>query len=274
VERTLLALPWGQVEVQRGGDGSPVVVLHRDLGPLRWGALHEALAADHDVWAPSLPGFGGSDLPTWARSVAHLAALTGVLIDSAIGQPVDVVGLGFGGWVAATLAATSPGRVRRLALVSPMGIRPDVGEVVDQFLYGAADYARLGFADDEAFARAVGSPDDDEVAARLDRSREAVTRVAWKPIGHDRALPGLLSAGDGRPALVVWGGADAVVPAATVRRWAEVLVTSTVVEIPGAGHHVEVERPAEVAAAVRGLLAGAGPAAPINGNGNGGRPCS
>jgi pimeloyl-ACP methyl ester carboxylesterase len=143
--------------------------------------------------------------------------------------------------------------------------------VVDQFLFSASSYARLGFADAATFARVVGSPDDEAVAASLDRSRETVTRVAWKPIGHDRALPGLLACVS-VPAVVVWGGADAVVPPSTGGQWARLLRAGPAVEIAGAGHHVEQERPEEVANAVLRFLAAQAPA--LAPSATGGATCS
>jgi pimeloyl-ACP methyl ester carboxylesterase len=272
VEPSLLAMPWGHVEVHRGGQGPALVVLHRDLGNLGWGDFHDALARDYTVWAPSLPGFGASDLPDWARTVTHVAALTGHVLDRLGFDAVHLVGLGWGGWVAAELAAVSPKRVRSLALVSPMGIKPDQGEVVDQFLYSAADYALLGFADAETFTRLVGQPDDELVAASLDRSRETVTRVAWKPIGHDRALPGLLACVS-VPALVVWGEADAVVPATTARQWSELLGVEGTVLVAGAGHHAELEYPEDIAGAVHAFLSERDALPAPNGK-TGGRTCS
>ena len=51
------------------------------------------------------------------------------------------------------------------------------------------------------------------------------------------------------PIRLIWGDADAIIPAAH----AESVGRSTI--LPGAGHMAHVERPAEVAALVRGLVA-------------------
>lgn len=246
---TVVAMPWGTVELRSLGDGEPVLVLHRDLGPIGWDALLDRLAAQHTVHALSLPGFGGSTLPEWARRVDHLAVLVGRVIDHVGLGPVPVVGLGFGGWVAAELLATSPSRVAGLAVVSPMGLKPDAGEIVDQFLYSARDYATLSLGAGERLDALTEGMATDDVDEQLDRAREAVTRVAWKPIGHDRALPGLL-AGLRVPAAVVWGTSDAVVPASTAEQWAELLGAPSPSLVDGAPHHVEVVEPDAVARAL------------------------
>jgi len=215
--------------------------MHRDLGPVGWHELLDLLSNDFSVHAVTLPGFGDEPLPAWARSIAHLASIVGHRLDALGLGPLPIVGLGFGGWVAAQLAATSPSRVASLALVSPMGLRPGRGEVIDQFLFSAAGYAALSIGGDEPF--------DEE---QLDRAREAVTRVAWKPIGHDPALAGLLEP-TRLPAVVVWGSDDLVVPVSTAEQWGALLRTSVSV-IAGAPHHVEYTHASAVAALVAPCL--------------------
>jgi pimeloyl-ACP methyl ester carboxylesterase len=236
-----------------GGPRPPLVVLHRDLGPLDLGTFTAALGTDHTVHELTLPGFGAVPLPSWARTVAHLAALVGHELDARGLSGASVLGLGFGGWVAAELLATSPARVGAVALVSPMGLRPATGEVLDQFLWPARDYAELATGGPQLLDAALVGAGIDDPDAALDRSRETVTRVAWKPIGHDPALAGLLEPVH-RRALVVWGAADAVVPCSTAAQWAAVLRTDRVVTIDGGAHHVELSHPDAVAAAVGSFL--------------------
>src|SRR5438132_3117262 len=88
------------------------------------------------------------------RSVRDEAIVIGLLIDRMVSEPVTLVGLGFGGWVAAELATMQPSRLRRLVLVSPMGLLPREGEIFDQFLVSHKDYVLRGFHD-RAHARAL-----------------------------------------------------------------------------------------------------------------------
>lgn len=252
-QRTVVSLPWGDVEYLHHGDGPPVVLLHRDLGPIGTRTLVDELRPSHSVYALSLPGFGASTLPSWARNVAHVAALVGHALDHLAVGPVPVIGLGFGGWVASELAAYAPSHVRALALVSPMGVKPACGEVADQFLYSAARYGALSAGSADDFAAPVDELDADAVDEYLDRSREAVTRVAWKPIGHDPALVGLLGSVN-VPVSLQWGSDDAVVPVSTATQWARLLRTERVTIIEGAPHHVELTHAATVAAELVAFL--------------------
>src|SRR2546429_7305802 len=46
--------------------------------------------------------------------------------------PICLVGLGFGGWVAAEMAALAPRDFHRLVLVGAMGVKPPEGDIFDQ----------------------------------------------------------------------------------------------------------------------------------------------
>jgi pimeloyl-ACP methyl ester carboxylesterase len=189
------------------------------------------------------------------RDVFHLSALVGHAIDALrLEGPAALVGLGFGGWVAASVAAMSPHRIRKLALVSPMGIKPAEGEVLDQFLITPERYSRMSFGDAELFQ--VFYPEIDiDIQEAWDRNREAVTRVAWKPIGHDPQLPAMLS-GLQVPALVVWGEADLIVPPSCAGQWAELLPDCRSATLPG-GHYLELQEPDALAAKLADFLSAA-----------------
>ncbi len=45
---------------------------------------------------------------------------------------VSLVGLGFGGWIAAEMASQAPTAYRKLVLVGAMGIKPPEGDIADQ----------------------------------------------------------------------------------------------------------------------------------------------
>jgi pimeloyl-ACP methyl ester carboxylesterase len=59
-------------------------------------------------------------------------------------------------------------------------------------------------------------------------------------------LPTLLAAVT-VPSLVIWGGADRVVPIECAHRYAATLPNATLQVVEGAGHAVELEEPARVA---------------------------
>lgn len=238
-------LPDGRLDMLAAGSGPPLVVLHRDIGRGEWGRFHDLLASRFRVFAPSLPGFDASARPAWLRNVTDLAGLMGLAFDKAGIGPAILVGLGFGGWVAAEIAARSPNRVRQLVLHSPVGLKPVAGEILDQFLFGSITYIRHGFADPETYGRLFAATE----SARLDvweQNREMTTRVAWKPYMFNPALGHLLGVMP-VPAAILWSAADRIVPRGAAEAYRRVLPDAAYDELPGLGHHAELEAPEELA---------------------------
>jgi pimeloyl-ACP methyl ester carboxylesterase len=107
------------------GEGPPVVLLHG------WGLTHRTYRgaltalADHgmQVWAPALPGFGGTaELPPEEATLAGYGAWVIEFLDAVgLTQPVTLVGHSFGGGVAIRAAHDAPGRVARLVCVNSIG---------------------------------------------------------------------------------------------------------------------------------------------------------
>jgi pimeloyl-ACP methyl ester carboxylesterase len=239
------------LRVARAGQGAPVLVLHHDIGGIEPAPFHDALAREFAVLAPSHPGFDGSERPGWMRSVRDVAAVyQGLLAD--LGG-VSVVGLGFGGWIAAEMATMAPAAFRRLVLVGAMGIKPERGEIADQALLSYVDYARLGFADQAAFDRVFGAEPPTPLLERWDLNREMTFRIAWKPYMYNPTLPHLLGAVR-TPALVVWGREDRIVPLECGERYAKALADARLQVVEDAGHFADMERPGALARLVGDFL--------------------
>jgi pimeloyl-ACP methyl ester carboxylesterase len=241
------------VDVLKGGVGPALLVLHRDTGRAGWTGFHSRLAEKFTVYAPSLPGYDDSTRPDWMRTVAELATVTGLVVDQLGCAPCPIVGLGFGGWVGAEAAVQNPQRFTGLVLHSPVGLQPSTGEVVDQFLYSAKDYVRMGFTDSAAFVTLFGTADDEPLLRRWDWNREMTTRIAWKPYMFSRALPGLLPALR-LPALVVHSADDRIVPRSVSERYAELVAGARLIDMAGAGHQCDLESPSDLARQVTSFL--------------------
>ena len=248
------------MHVARAGAGPPLLVLHRDVGTLDHLPFYDALARHFTVLVPSHPGYDRSPRPDWMRSVRDVAAVYQWLLSeiAVTREPgtVSVVGLGFGGWIAAEMATLAPRAFRRLVLVGAMGIKPDRAEIADQALLSYIDYVRLGFASQRSFDEAFGAEPATSRLEQWDLNREMTFRIAWKPYMYNPTLPHLLG-GVAAPALVVWGREDRVVPLECGERFAKILPRARLEVVEGAGHFVEIERPDELAKLVTGFATGA-----------------
>jgi pimeloyl-ACP methyl ester carboxylesterase len=233
------------LHVARAGSGPTVLVLHHDIGSLERLPFYDALAEHFTVLVPSHPGYDKSSRPDWMRSVRDIAIVYQSLLADRGFADVSLVGLGFGGWIAAEMATMAPKAFRRLVLVGAMGIKPERGAIADQALVSYIDYVRLGFTDDKAMEAVYGGISTEQLE-QWDLNREMTFRIAWRPYMYNPTLPHLLG-GVTTPTLVVWGRHDQIVPLECGERYTKSMARARLEIVEGAGHFVDMERGPELA---------------------------
>ena len=243
-----------KIHTSRAGQGPALVVLHHDFGTLPRTDLYDRLAQSFDVVVPHHAGWGRSERPEWMRSVRDQAVLyQGLLSDMGVERPL-LLGLGFGGWIAAEMAGMAPRDLSKLVLVGPFGIKPDEGYILDQAIISYLDYPRAAFHDEKAFDAVYGAePSTDQLEA-WDIAREMSFRIAWKPYMYSQTLPYLLGAVKA-PTLVVWGDDDQHIHMSTANQWKRALPNARVEIVKECGHAVDLEKPAELAGLVSAFAA-------------------
>jgi pimeloyl-ACP methyl ester carboxylesterase len=246
------------VELRRGGSGTPVLVIHGELGVPGWLESFAQLAEHHDVIVPSLPGYGRSTRPDWIMGVHDLAAwVTWFARDIDLRTPVNVIGCSLGGWVAAEIATVAPQFFNKMVLVGAMGIKPEQGEIFDYFLESGLTGLRRAFHRPEqssAFMRYWGNEWTPEETDLVEQHREMTCRIAWKPYMHSLTLRHLLP-GVSTPTLLLWGGEDAITPINSGEIYQRAIPRSRLVVIENCGHMPEMEKPTEFAKLVDNFLA-------------------
>jgi pimeloyl-ACP methyl ester carboxylesterase len=249
----------GDIPVLRGGSGAPVLVLPRETGHPPKQDFLDQLAEHYTVYYPWFPGFhGAGDVAPWEwmADARDLAVVQRQLAQALALENVTVIGLGFGGWIAAEMATMGTNSIASLVLVTPMGIQPAAGYIYDQFLVSTEAYARQGFASQSAFEAVYGNEPPFEQLESWETDREMTSRLAWKPYMYNRSLPKLL-AGVTTRTLVVWGEDDKVVPPECGALYRAALPNATLDVIRDCGHAVELEQPAALAAKVHAFIQGA-----------------
>ena len=241
------------VRVLEAGSGEPLVLLHHDIGTLERLPFYDALAANYRVILPIHPGWGlTSERPEWMRSVRDIAAMYRMLLAEMGIAKAHLVGLGFGGWIAAEMATMAPADTGKLVLVGAMGVQPKEGFIADMAIVGYLDYARAFFHDESVFDAVYGEPTGDMLEG-FDICREMCFRTAWKPYMFSHTLPNLLLSVPNQ-ALVVWGEDDKIVPAECADLYCAALPNARKEVVAGAGHAVDMEKPDQLAGLVAGFL--------------------
>ena len=236
-----------KLHVSRAGSGPTVLVLHHDIGTVDRLPFYDALAEKFDVVIPHHPGWGKSERPQWMRNPRDIAAIYAWLLADLGATGVSLVGLGFGGWIAAEMASQAPTAYAKLILVGAMGIKP-TGEgefIADQAIVSYIAYPKSGFHSEAAFEAIYGGVSTDQLEA-WDIAREMSFRTAWKPYMYSQTLPHLLG-GVRTPTLLIWGDDDKIVPLSAGHAYAKALPSATLTTVPACGHFAEMEQPDAVA---------------------------
>ena len=231
----------------KGGSGDPLLVLHDEMGQPGWLQLHEQLAQDYTVYAPSLPGFGVTARLDWVMNMRDIATWTLWALEDIGLTNSNVVGFSLGGWLAAEMATQSPQAFRKMALAAPAGILPPTGEILDMFLIVSKQFITAGFHDlDAAGEFQTVCPDEPspEQVELWETAREEACRLTWRPYMHDRSLPHRLGRVKDLPSLIVWGRNDEVVPPSAGEVYNSSIAGSRFVTLENCGHRSDVERTA------------------------------
>lgn len=229
----------------------PVVVLHG------WGASLEAvrpivepLAAETEVLALDLPGFGESDDPPAAWGSDDYAEFVAALLEREGIDRCHLVGHSRGGAIAICLASGRPELVDRIVLCDSAGLPPKRGWRY-RLRVGVAKLGRLlgllgppGRRLQDRLRRRVASTDYLEASAAM---RDTFRRVIAEDLSE--RLPLVASA-----CLLIWGREDADTPLWMGERMEQLLPGGALVVLDGAGHYSYADQPAAFARTARHFL--------------------
>jgi len=245
VERRRLRVGPVATEILITGEGPPLFFLHPELGRRDGSEFIEQLSARFKVYAPSLPGYDGTPVPSDFDSIEDLAYFGLDVLAALDLTGIVVIGVSLGAWIAAAMAIKEISRINRLALVAPVGVKfgaRDKREIADLFSVTPEEFDALAYGDPVAAAARYAALDNDQMN-RFAGNYEATARYAWLPYMYDPKLLSRLYR-IRRPTLCVWGTKDRVVSEDYVRNFAEALPDGTFVLLPGTGHFPHIEDPA------------------------------
>ncbi|TDD93149.1 alpha/beta fold hydrolase [Saccharopolyspora karakumensis] len=275
VEVDQIEFPAGKVRYYKAGtEGPPIVLLHGggpDNALLSWRNTIGVLAADHRVYAPDLPGQGGSTEWRGRGNQRTFEEVLRWLLDAWRIPQATLVGLSMGGSIATGFTLRHPQRVRALALVDSTGMQQRMphhlatyllmrtgfsGRMAATLLRSNRSLAR--FALNKVFFADASSVRDlesivDEVSAEAavrrsvfaDWHADAINRRSMT-INHLPQLNRITC-----PVTVIHGEEDALVPVASAQEVAGAIPGAQLRVMPQAGHWPNRERPTEFNALLR-----------------------
>ncbi len=246
------------------GPGPLVVLLHGfPLDRTMWEHQVEALGTLYRVITPDLRGLGESPTPAEISTIDEMADDVIELLDAlGLDEPVVLGGLSMGGYVALSIAARHPQRLRALMLLDTKS-QADTPEAAQQRETLASQLERVGNSAPvaEAMLPKLLSPSTPSRIPNLAKHLDRQIRHA-SPAGLAAALRGMAIRPDRTPdlggitlpTLVLAGVDDAVTPPDGMRKLAESLPNARFVEIPDAGHLTPLENPKATNAALLAFL--------------------
>lgn len=256
-----LPTPTGAVFVRSKGRGPDVVLLH-GLGDssIGWGKLEPKLReAGFRVTVWDALGAGRSDKPVDGRYrlMDHVERLRVVLDALGIARPM-IVANSLGGSIALLFALRYPGRVAKLALISPAAYAeggwtgtlvwsfPNVAERVLASV-PPSWIARLALSMNFGDPRRVTEEDVQAYVGEIEREGSLRGFVEQQrmvmPTPEEVACWTAAYPTIAVPVLVLWGTRDRILPRAEGRRLAAALPDARLVWLDGLGHTPQLEAP-------------------------------
>jgi pimeloyl-ACP methyl ester carboxylesterase len=249
-QREELTVDGVKTVVYSAGTGDPVLFLH-GAGTVDGFDFMEPWAGKFRVIAAYHPGFGESgDDPTFTDLhdyVMHYLELLDLLeLDT-----VRLVGLSLGGYLAAKFSSEHGHRVKKLALIAPLGIIDPQHPPLDVIKIPGDQIPGLLVSDFEVIKKRLPEkPDIDFIGERY-RESGTVARLLWEHPADAKFMRYLHRIK--MPTMIVWGDEDKLIPVQHADTWRKLVPHADIKIYQGAGHLVHLEKP-EAAEAIAKFL--------------------
>ncbi len=253
----------GRAGFRSVGKGFPIIMLpDANMTMHQWDpALISELSSDNQVYLLDYPGVGEADFKV--DNINDLAVYVSSFAATVIDGKYAVVGLGFGGWVAQSLAISNPGSVARIALINSdcggnESVKPEAAHIGESLL--VKDFFEMQkdlLFSDKVDKNAVLSFLKVGSAASLEPSAsdkfvfsQNKLIAEWYENGSFSQLRDVR-----QPSLIIFGGQDRLIPPENSRLLEKEMPNAIVVSYPESGHGVIYQQPYELASNVKGFFA-------------------
>ena len=240
--------------IKQGSGGVPILLLHGfDSSLLEFRRLIPLLAAQQEVWAVDLLGFGFSDrLSNIPYGVDTIREHLFCFWKSYIQQPVILVGASMGGAAAIDFTLTHPEAVTKLVLIDSAGLAKQ--PIVGKFMFPPLDYWATEFLRNPKVRQNISK------AAYYDKSfnsldAQTCAALHLKCNNWNQALITFTKSGGygsfasqiqnlTQETLILWGKQDKILGTKDASKFAKLIPTSKLVWIDNCGHVPHLEKAA------------------------------
>jgi pimeloyl-ACP methyl ester carboxylesterase len=250
------------------GDGPPLLLIHGLFDLLEtWERLTPLLSNQFKLYAIDLPGFGKSPLPeAWDESLSGMIEAAAAFLDRKGIEKSSIIGSSMGGGIALGVAGRHPDRVDKIVLINPYGFPspPVAAEIARSRILGKLlpyllRKSTLRRCAKAIFSRSLHDPRliTDTLIERvtapfatlrqrrdLFRFLSGISAEAMREI--DALLPHIR-----QPVLILWGEHDRWLTIDHAHRLHRRLPNSRLLRLPDCGHLPQIDKPKEVAEAIR-----------------------
>jgi len=245
---TIIATSKGNVEIDQVGSGRDLVLLHSLLTDYSaFDRMLPELVMHHRVTLVRLPGFGNSD-PV-ADNIEEYADCLAALFDAlSLPRETDVMGNGFGGFVAVAFAVRYGERFRRLLAIDTGAGFPEGGIAAFRAMDETVSNKGMAGVLDPAVARLFPENYRERHPGLVNACKAVLLRA--NPAAFVNACRTLVKL-DLReqvkevknPTLVVFGSEDAATPPPMNRELAALIPRAQLIELVDCGHAPQIQQP-------------------------------
>ena len=235
-----------QVQLAEGGTGPNLFYLHGASGYTGWAPFLDHLAETFHIIAPAQPGVANSTGLQYLDNLWDLIIFYEDLIHELDLGTFQLFGDGYGGMIAAELAAHRPDMVSRLALIAPLGMWLENHPTLDIFALTPSQRSQLEWfnPDNRTSLELLDQPHDQlrklEQELVNTQTAQAISKFMWPIADH-----GLIKRAHriSMPTLLIWGDSDQVVPLPYADAFQNLLTNVELSIIEKCGHVPHLERP-------------------------------
>lgn len=256
VERKVIKVRGLDILYYQAGQGEPLVVIHGGAGDARtWIKNMQALAEKYTVYAPDLPGYGGSQpmdgryyIPELAQFIEDFTKILGL-------EKFYLVGHSLGGGIALNFALMFPEKIRKLVLISSLCLGNEIAFFIRLSTIPAIIkiVGKMFMAFTRGLKRIAEQLNPANIMMEMTPAAMMVgTSIATRhaqTLVLEKRLPEVKM-----PTLLVWGGRDPVVPVMQAYRAAKVIPDCRIEVFKKRGHNVHREELQEFSAILTHFL--------------------